>query len=383
MDALTHSLVGLTSAKGGLERLSPYATLVSILAANAPDIDVVSGLFGGRWLLLHHHRGITHSIIGTLALGFLIPSIFYLVELAISKWQRLEPRIRYRGLMLASMVMVISHPVMDWTNNYGVRPLLPWSGKWFYGDLVFIVDPYLWLVLGGAAFLLTKNGRWKMLGWTVIGVFATLVIFRASAPSAPSAQKGMGPIPTLLVRTIWILGLAIFILARRFQLQRPLGRSIALAALAFVVCYWGALAWLHQAAYRNAVSVAEQVATEHGEQFLRVAAMPVAANPTRWQCVAETDRAMYRFFVGIGEWQPPIPDRFEKPAGLERQLVASAATDSRAQALLEFARFPVAHVQVDDCVGQTLVQFADLRYTEPVGSRGNFSLNVPVACPEP
>jgi inner membrane protein len=377
MDALTHSLVGLTSAKAGLDRLSPYATLVSILAANAPDIDVVSGLFGGRWVLLHHHRGITHSIIGTLVLGFLIPTIFYLVELAISKWRSLEPRIHYRGLMLASMVMVITHPVMDWTNNYGVRPLLPWSGKWFYGDLVFIVDPYLWLVLGGAAFLLTKNGRWKSWGWTVIGVCATVVVFRASA------QKGVGPIPIVLVRTIWILGLAISILARRFQLPRPLGRSMAFAALAFVVCYWGALAWLHQAAYRNAVAVAEQVATEHGEQFLRVAAMPVPANPTRWQCVAETDRAMYRYFVGVAERQPAIPDRFEKPTGLEGQVVGLAATDSRAQALLEFARFSVARVHIDDCVGQTLVQFADLRYTEPGGSRGNFSLNVPVACPEP
>jgi len=76
MDALTHSLVGLTSAKAGLERLSPGAVAVCILSANAPDIDVVSGFFGGRWTLLHHHRGVSHSIVGTLALGFLIPSIF-------------------------------------------------------------------------------------------------------------------------------------------------------------------------------------------------------------------------------------------------------------------------------------------------------------------
>ena len=27
--------------------------------------------------------------------------------------------------------------------------------QWSYGDLVFIVDPYLWLILGGASFLLT------------------------------------------------------------------------------------------------------------------------------------------------------------------------------------------------------------------------------------
>ena len=43
MDGLTHSLVGLTSAKAGLERLSPYTAAACILSANAPDIDVVSG----------------------------------------------------------------------------------------------------------------------------------------------------------------------------------------------------------------------------------------------------------------------------------------------------------------------------------------------------
>ena len=73
MDNLAHSLVGLTIAKAGLERLSPGATTVCILAANAPDIDVVTGFFGGRWSLLHYHRGITHSIVGTLMLSLLTP----------------------------------------------------------------------------------------------------------------------------------------------------------------------------------------------------------------------------------------------------------------------------------------------------------------------
>ena len=54
MDGLTHSLVGLTSAKAGLERLSPYATTTCILSANAPDSDFVSFLFGGRWVLLQN-----------------------------------------------------------------------------------------------------------------------------------------------------------------------------------------------------------------------------------------------------------------------------------------------------------------------------------------
>ncbi len=374
MDGVTHSLVGLTSAKAGLERWSPYATVVCILSANAPDIDVISGFFGGRWTLLHYHRGVTHSIIGTLALGFLIPSIFYAVDRAIAQWRKHPPKIRYRGLLIASLIAAATHPLMDWTNNYGVRPLLPWSGKWFYGDLVFIIDPYIWLVLGGAAFLLTSSRRLKIIGWSVLGIASTLLILLGPA------QRGLTTTVVFVVRAIWILGLLAFILARWFNLQRRL-KSIAFAALAFVVCYWGALALMHHAAYQNAFTRADQLAAENAEHLIRVVAMPTAANPLRWQSVAETDQAIYRFFVGVAAQPSTSPERYEKPSGLSEQLVSAASLDPRAQVLLGFARFPLAQVESENCIGQTLVQFADLRYTEPGGSRGNFSLSVPVDCP--
>ena len=374
MDGVTHSLVGLTSAKAGLERWSPYATVVCILSANAPDIDVMSGFFGGRWTLLHYHRGITHSIIGTLALGFLIPSIFYAVDRAIAQWRKHPPKIRYRGLLVASLIAAATHPLMDWTNNYGIRPLLPWSGKWFYGDLVFIIDPYIWLVLGGAAFLLTSSRRLKIIGWSVLGIASTLLILLGPA------QRGLTTTVVFVVRVIWILGLLAFILARWFNLQRRL-KSIAFAALAFVVCYWGALALMHHAAYQIAFTRANQLAAENAEHLIRVVAMPTAANPLRWQSVAETDQAIYRFFVGVAAQPSTSPERFEKPSGLSEQLVSAASLDPRAQVLLGFARFPLAQVESENCIGQTLVQFADLRYTEPGGSRGNFSLSVPVDCP--
>src|SRR5258705_4500829 len=119
MDGLTHSLVGLTLAKAGLERLSPYTAAACILSANAPDIDFVSVFFGGRWVLLQHHRGITHSIVGTLALGVLIPSILFGIERAFARFSKRSPRIQYRGLLLASLITAATHPLMDWTNNYG------------------------------------------------------------------------------------------------------------------------------------------------------------------------------------------------------------------------------------------------------------------------
>src|SRR5437870_12328110 len=97
MDALTHSLVGLTTAKAGLERLSPYAAVVCVLSANAPDVDVLY-LLAGRWTFLQHHRGLTHSIAGTVALGILIPSLFYLIDPMGASARNRPATNRYRGL---------------------------------------------------------------------------------------------------------------------------------------------------------------------------------------------------------------------------------------------------------------------------------------------
>ena len=274
MDGLTHSLVGLTSAKAGLERLSPYTTTACILSANAPDVDVVSVLFGGRWVLLQHHRGITHSIIGTLALGILIPSILFGIEWAIAGFSKRPRRIQYRGLLLASLIAAATHPLMDWTNNYGVRPFLPWDGGWFYGDLVFIVDPYLYLVLGGAAFLLTSNRRWKIVIWSLMSAVVTLIVLRVPA------QRVAGPGGLTVARIIWMTGLVVFAIARATGIQKRAGRALAIGALSFVIIYWGALAWAHRAAYQNAEAESKAIASQQNEQFIRVAAMPTAANPT-------------------------------------------------------------------------------------------------------
>ena len=37
---------------------------------------------------------------------------------------------------------------MDVLNSYGVRLLMPFSGRWFYGDALYIVDPWLYLAAG-------------------------------------------------------------------------------------------------------------------------------------------------------------------------------------------------------------------------------------------
>src|SRR4029078_9230702 len=91
-----------------------------------------------------------------------------------------------------------THPLLDWTNNYGVRPLLPWSGRWFYGDLVYIVDPYIWLLLGVPAFLLTSNTRARLIGWGALALSPSALMGFASR----SFNSESGPLRVALV--IWI-----------------------------------------------------------------------------------------------------------------------------------------------------------------------------------
>jgi inner membrane protein len=391
MDNLAHSLVGLTTAKAGLERLSPFATTVSILAANSPDVDVFIGLFSDRWTLLKHHRGITHSIVGTLALGILVPLIFYLAERAISHFRKRPPKIRLRGLLIASLIATATHPIMDWTNNYGVRPLLPWSGRWFYGDLTFVVDPYLWLIIGGAAFLLTSNHRLKVAGWSLLAGGIFLVTF------TQVAQRFAGGISLWPLRLTWLSGVVVLIAARRLKIDERFGRKVAIAALSFVIVYWGGLAAAHHFALQSAAKNAGLIVSPLNETVVKTAAMPTLGSARRWLCIVETDKAVYRFSIKLGSSSPfdrirrvddpyrmantPGVQRFPKPAGSTAKLVDIAAQDRRAQIFLAFARFPVAEVDDENCLKQTLVQFADVRYTEPGSGRGNFSVDIPIDCP--
>lgn len=388
MDPFTHTLVGLTAAKARLERLSPLATTVCMLAANSPDSDVVVGLVSDRWDYLHHHRGITHSIVGVIALAFIVPAIIWAGERVFARLRHRPSRTRFRGLLLASLLVTATHPLMDWTNNYGVRPLLPWSGRWFYGDLVFIVDPYILLLIGGAAFLATRRGWPKMVLWALLATaFVALTFLVASRPDPSLAGIN-------IARVVLLVGVVGLVLVRVLKLSRGRERMIAAGALAGLVVYWGALGLMHRAAHKDASDVATQAAGAINERVLRVAAMPTLANPLRWSCVAETDRSIYRFIIKLADstggppeivdgYQTDSPEaieRYEKPTGRAAELSALAAEDRRAKILLNFARFPMARVPDENCVSQTIVQIADLRYTEPGATRGTFSLNVPVEC---
>src|SRR6185295_6121097 len=192
------SLVGLTAAKAGLEKLSPGATTLCILAANAPDVDVAVLIFRDRWAYLHHHRGITHSIIGVCVLALALPLVFYLADVLIARFRHRQPVVRFKGLLLASALTMATHPILDWSNNYGMRFLLPWNPRWFYGDFAFVIDPIFWIVLGGAAFLATSSKRGHLVIWLVLAVVPTYLVLVRSASEARVGNAN-------ILRLIWIV----------------------------------------------------------------------------------------------------------------------------------------------------------------------------------
>ena len=147
MDNLAHTLVGAALGESGLKRRTALAMPTLIIGANLPDVDVVALLFGDG---LGFRRGWTHGVLAIAVLPLLLTA-------AMTAWDRWVRRRRRpsgpaaspRQLLLLSFLAVLTHPFLDWLNTYGMRWLMPFDGTWFYGDALFIVDPWLWLVLLG------------------------------------------------------------------------------------------------------------------------------------------------------------------------------------------------------------------------------------------
>jgi inner membrane protein len=137
MDNLTHSLTGLILSRAGLNRFYPRATLVLIVSANIPDIDILA-IARGPLYYFEQHRGITHSL-ATLPVMALLSA---LVACAFGRTMR--------GWLAAwglAIIGVASHLLLDWTNTYGIRLLFPFSSRWFHLDLINLFDLIIWAVL--------------------------------------------------------------------------------------------------------------------------------------------------------------------------------------------------------------------------------------------
>ena len=152
MDNITHSLTGWALGQAGLKTYTRKGLAVLILGSNMPDVDVFFGRVG--WEPLAMHRGFTHGLVGgVLVMPPLLAGLLWLLD----RWQvgrgatfKSGLPMRFGWLLALAYLATLIHPLMDLLTTYSVQLLAPFSAAWFHADALFIIDVWIWLLLGGS-----------------------------------------------------------------------------------------------------------------------------------------------------------------------------------------------------------------------------------------
>jgi len=322
LEPITHFLTGACLGRAGLNRKTALATLTLTLAAEAPDLDIIGGIVRGSAFGFAHHRGFTHSFIGVPLDALVVVGFVYLLW-RIRGRKIGDPKLppRWGLLFLYACLAGLSHILLDFTNNYGVRPFWPFSEKWYSWDIVFIVEPVM------LAFLI--------LGLVVPSLFGLI-------------DKEIG--------------------ARR---HGPSGRIAAVLALAGIVLIWG----LRDYEHRRAVSALE-ARTYNGADPLRASAYPKWIDPFHWDGVVETPA--FFALAPVNSLAPEVdPEgRLEIRYKPEETPVTLGAKNSYiGRAFLDWAQYPITETETLQPPQQgSIVLFRDLRYAgipRSITGRGN------------
>lgn len=303
MDNLAHALAGAALGHAGLKNQTGLGTTTLVIAANLPDIDVVAGLFERS---LAWRRGWTHGPIALVVL----PVVLVLAMVAFDRWQarrgtrpRTRHPVRVGWLLALAYIAILSHPLLDLLNTYGVRFLMPFSERWFYGDALFIVDVWLWTALA-------------------LGIVA----------SRRRARRG------------------------DIRAARP-----ALVALVAVVAYAGGMVASGVAAERYAA----RAVAARGMLPVTVVASPVPINPFRRRIAFHTGDAMG--FGDLRWTPAPRltlePDLV--PTNMAHPAIGLAAREQRVSDFLYWSRLPFADVRQE--TDGTRVTMGDARYSRRPG----------------
>jgi inner membrane protein len=389
MDNLTHSVVGLgvgalidrsLPAEPNAERQSVRSRMLLIvgcLASNFPDLDLVlTPLLDAPLGYLLHHRGHTHTLLAAIGEALLLLALVWLLWPAARRLLRDSPVAR-RGVLLAAGAGLLLHLGMDSLNVYGVHPFWPLDPNWYYGDLVFIVEPVFWIGFGVPLAALVRSPFLRRLWLAVIAL-------------VPLAATVLGFLQWGSLAGLAALGLLLAWIQRRNdehhgESRSARGRRALAAGLAASLAFVGVQALALQQA--RAIVAAEIARIDAGERLLDTALSAYPSNPLCWSFVTVARSGQdgtgtvhqRRGLLSVAPGLVPVshcPARIAGPAledappqiawQLEDRapvagLRALAAKDCRVNAWMRFARAP----SLADGVA------TDLRWGEP-GSR-NFS----------
>jgi inner membrane protein len=290
MEPLTHFLTGACIGRTGFNRKTAYATVAAVLAAEAADLDILWS-FAGPVEELKHHRGITHTFLGApFVAAAAVGAVWLFHRWRTARRRRrsgipshsrapapdansLVPPAHWGWLYAAALVAALSHILLDWTNNYGVRPFFPFNPRWYAGSIVFIAEPVLW------------------------GLFFLALVMP------------------------WLFGLTDREIGVRRKSFR--GQGWAIFALTGMVLVW---CWRWTEHEKGLAMIAHtQVAAE---PVLRVALEPYPINPYRWHAVLET-RNFYQT-AELNTWSPASPGAIASDPGTD--ILYKPADDPAVQA---------------------------------------------------
>jgi inner membrane protein len=311
LEPITHLLFGANLGRAGLNRKTAYATLTLTLAAEAPDLDVI-GRFRGVAFGFQHHRGFTHSFVGGILVAAFVVAVVYALHRLRRRPRAVDlPPPRWGWLLVYAYLACLSHILLDFTNNYGVRPFWPFSGRWYSWDIVFIVEPVLWVLL---------------VGGLVAPLLTSLINEEIGA-----RQKGFR------------------------------GKFAARVALAGVVLTWG----IRDDEHRRAVAALESRLYQD-ETPLRVSAYPHMGNPLSWYGVVETSKfyATMNVDSSIPEADPENnPHVHFRP---EPTPVTEAARKTElGRFFFNWARYPITETEALTDPAGYRVRLFDLRFGDP------------------
>ena len=305
LEPITHFLTGAVLSRAGFNRKTALCTAAMTLAAEAPDLDVFSG-FKGPVYGFAHHRGFTHSFLGLILTSALVTGFMYLVWRLRGRHTNI-PNLppRWGLLFLFCYIAGLSHILLDFTNNYGVRPFWPFSEKWYEWGTAFIVEPPLWLFLCAGLLL--------------------PAIFSRSKP-------------------------------------KPRGRLAAIFALICVV-----LLWTGRAYTKSTIEHALKRQTFNSQPALRVSAYPYWLPDShrkirlRWSAVIETPGLYVSSEVDPSTAQLRNTSLIPKTADTTAILAAKRSYVGRVY--LDWARYPLITEKAES--DDLIVSFWDLRFGYP------------------
>ena len=182
MDNVCHTLVGAAFGEAGLKYRTRFGAAALMISANIPDVDVL--VFATGTPPVSFGRGITHGIVAQLLLPIVLTAIFMVVAKLRPPRDGDDRPLSPLWLLLLSFAGVYSHVFLDFLNNYGVRLLTPFNWRWFYGDSVFIIDPWLWLMLGVGIWLTRRRQASTPVRGALIFATAYVVLMLVSARAA-------------------------------------------------------------------------------------------------------------------------------------------------------------------------------------------------------